>query len=585
MAPPTGSLIAFSTEAGTTAADGSGDNSIYCKSLSKNMLLPNVSLDQVFRNVRSDVVLASQGAQRPIEASQLTGETFYLRIEEDFSKIDVKKIIEKADNAFKSEDFYSAIENLSLVEIYLKTDFSRNASDLVDIYFKLGKCNIALGEIVPVEFAESMIEEGTWDDIAYQDYEALVEKYQTVAANYFKSAKEAYERAGLLEKSHGKETNAIYSESFCKYLRLSSYVDFAKRGIDEDNLITLALELIAYNQSTFGRLDFRTGYANYLAGIFMNDANPLEAYNYFLESSTIFSEVTEDAELVSDYGMSFDLNYPNKWSVLALNGVMERCFDEDGYFNGDKGKQVRREILKTLKTNKTELFEEVIAIINGAMARQDLSSDVLGLMSSASSFTHTFPILFDVDAQMLLRCNDLTVDFSEKSLRFDADANILDSLEVGLANALSFQNCALALKEMQIDNKEDVILSLLEKMLRSLKGVEQLSIDFLAENSEFTYIEIEKKLFRSLSMYMRSILVYANNDDALDILDVSNTERGLEKAAPYYKQTLRSLIREGDSEVLSDYFFYLGELMEKGFIDPENDLLIEQWNHYDYIWN
>ena len=173
MAPPTGSLIAFSTEAGTTAADGSGDNSIYCKSLSENMLLPNVSLDQVFRNVRSDVVRASQGAQRPIEASQLTGETFYLRIEEDFSKIDVKKIIEKADDAFMARDFNLAIENLSLVEIYLKTDLSRNASDLVDIYFKLGKCNVALGEIEPIEFAESMIEAGTWDDIAYQDYEAL----------------------------------------------------------------------------------------------------------------------------------------------------------------------------------------------------------------------------------------------------------------------------------------------------------------------------------------------------------------------------------------------------------------------------
>ena len=585
MAPPTGSLIAFSTEAGTTAADGSGDNSIYCKSLSENMLLPNVSLDQVFRNVRSDVVRASQGAQRPIEASQLTGETFYLRIEEDFSKIDVKNIIEKADDAFMTRDFNLAIENLSLVEIYLKTDLSRNASDLVDIYFKLGKCNVALGEIIPGEFAESMIEAGTWDDIAYQDYEALIEKYQVLAATYFKSAKEAYEKAGLLEKSNKKEINNIYSESFCKYLRLSSYVDFAKRGIDEITLITLALELIEYNQLTFGRLDFRTGYANYLAGIFMKDAKPLEAYKYFLESSTIFSEVTEDAELISDYGMSFDVNYPNKWSVLALNGVMDRSFGEDGYFNEDKGKEVRREILKTLKVNKTELFDEVIAIINDAIERQDLSSDVLGLMSAASSFTHTFPILFEVDAQTLLRCNNLTVGFSEQRLQFDADANILDSLQVGLDNAINFKNCALALEGLQLDDREDVISSLLERMTKSLRGVEQLSISFLSENSEFTYIEIEKKLFRSLSIYLRSILFYKNNSDALEILSGYNAEEVLEKAAPYYKQTLRSLIRDGNPEILDDYFSYIGLLMEEGIIDSENNLLIEQWNHYDYIWN
>ena len=98
MAPPTGSLIAFSTEAGTTAADGTGDNSIYCKSLSENMLL-QMYRSTKYSSMRSDVVRASQGLE-PIEASQLTGETFYLRIEEDFSKIDVKKIIEKADGTF-----------------------------------------------------------------------------------------------------------------------------------------------------------------------------------------------------------------------------------------------------------------------------------------------------------------------------------------------------------------------------------------------------------------------------------------------------------------------------------------------------
>ena len=75
--PPTGSLIAFSTDAGNTAADGDGENSIYCQSLCKNMKLSDISLDQVFRNVRSDVLKQTNGNQRPVEASQLTGETYY----------------------------------------------------------------------------------------------------------------------------------------------------------------------------------------------------------------------------------------------------------------------------------------------------------------------------------------------------------------------------------------------------------------------------------------------------------------------------------------------------------------------------
>ena len=76
--PPTGSLIAFSTSANTTASDGSGDNSYYCQSLSKNLRLENTSIDQVFRNVRSEVVEFSKGLQIPEEASKLVGDAFYL---------------------------------------------------------------------------------------------------------------------------------------------------------------------------------------------------------------------------------------------------------------------------------------------------------------------------------------------------------------------------------------------------------------------------------------------------------------------------------------------------------------------------
>ena len=46
--PPTGSLIAFSTDSGQTAPDGDGDNSTYTVSLAKNILLENTSIDQVF---------------------------------------------------------------------------------------------------------------------------------------------------------------------------------------------------------------------------------------------------------------------------------------------------------------------------------------------------------------------------------------------------------------------------------------------------------------------------------------------------------------------------------------------------------
>ena len=42
------------------------------------MMLENTSLDQVFRNVRSDVSKITNGNQRPVESSQLTGSVYYL---------------------------------------------------------------------------------------------------------------------------------------------------------------------------------------------------------------------------------------------------------------------------------------------------------------------------------------------------------------------------------------------------------------------------------------------------------------------------------------------------------------------------
>lgn len=75
---PTGSFIAFSTETDDTASDGDGENSVYCKSLCENMLKEYITLDQVFRNVRSEVLNDTKNQQRPIEESQLTGHEFYL---------------------------------------------------------------------------------------------------------------------------------------------------------------------------------------------------------------------------------------------------------------------------------------------------------------------------------------------------------------------------------------------------------------------------------------------------------------------------------------------------------------------------
>ena len=87
ISPPIGSLIAFSTDHGQTAADGDGGNSLYSQVLASKMLEENVSIEQVFKNVRTEVLKLSNNEQSPVEESKLTGDVFYLnKITEEYSE-------------------------------------------------------------------------------------------------------------------------------------------------------------------------------------------------------------------------------------------------------------------------------------------------------------------------------------------------------------------------------------------------------------------------------------------------------------------------------------------------------------------
>lgn len=146
---PTGSLIAFSTDAGAVAADGDGENSIYCKSLVKNMLLKNTTLDQVFRNVRTDVLKKSNKKQRPIESSQLTGQAFYLlksNYENTFES--VQEILNNFNSPYYVEKDLTPqlFESLEKLNIIISNDPNNARAFLLSskIYQELKQTNKAL---------------------------------------------------------------------------------------------------------------------------------------------------------------------------------------------------------------------------------------------------------------------------------------------------------------------------------------------------------------------------------------------------------------------------------------------------------
>jgi formylglycine-generating enzyme required for sulfatase activity len=72
-----GSLIAYATAPGATAADGSERNGIYTKHLLRAMTIPDLLIEQMFKQVRVAVEQETQGQQTPWESSSLRGDFMF----------------------------------------------------------------------------------------------------------------------------------------------------------------------------------------------------------------------------------------------------------------------------------------------------------------------------------------------------------------------------------------------------------------------------------------------------------------------------------------------------------------------------
>lgn len=78
MNAPTGSLIAYSTSPGRTASDGAGSNGLYTEALLKNMRTPDITILQMFQNVRRSVSEQSYKKQIPWESTSLTDDFYFV---------------------------------------------------------------------------------------------------------------------------------------------------------------------------------------------------------------------------------------------------------------------------------------------------------------------------------------------------------------------------------------------------------------------------------------------------------------------------------------------------------------------------
>jgi len=232
--PPTGSLIAFSTDSGQTAPDGDGENSVYTVSLAKNMLLEDTSIDQVFRNVRAEVLTETDGNQRPVEATQLTGQTFYL------NPTKVSELLKDIQDLLDEEKYDEA---RSLIEpIYSKNSYNIEVLKLRFLIFKeTSKNSRALDDI------NRLIEIRPNSSLGYRNRAALyaekLDDYEKAEADYTKAIElepENYENY----YSRG-EFYADYLEDYDKAIKdLSKAIE-----LDPDDIYNYFSRGIAYGKN------------------------------------------------------------------------------------------------------------------------------------------------------------------------------------------------------------------------------------------------------------------------------------------------------------------------------------------------
>jgi tetratricopeptide (TPR) repeat protein len=75
-----GSFIAYATSPGSVASDGAGRNGLYTQELLKAMRKPGLTIEQVFKEVRANVLKLSSNKQNTWDSSNIIGE-FHFRLE------------------------------------------------------------------------------------------------------------------------------------------------------------------------------------------------------------------------------------------------------------------------------------------------------------------------------------------------------------------------------------------------------------------------------------------------------------------------------------------------------------------------
>jgi hypothetical protein len=134
-APP-GSLLAYATSPGNTAADGEGANGLYTENLLRELETPSAKIEDVFKRVRLAVRRRSEGRQIPWESTSLE-EDFYFRPPKQARKLSEEELEKQIEEELGGWEKIKDSKDPAPIEEYLRRYPSGKFSELAQ--FRLNR--------------------------------------------------------------------------------------------------------------------------------------------------------------------------------------------------------------------------------------------------------------------------------------------------------------------------------------------------------------------------------------------------------------------------------------------------------------
>jgi hypothetical protein len=134
-APP-GSLLAYATSPGNTAADGERQNGLYTENLLRELAIPAAKIEDVFKRVRLAVRRGSEGRQIPWESTSLE-EDFYFQPPKQLRKLSEAELEKQFEEELAGWEKIKDSKEAPPVEEYLRRFPSGKFSELA--HFRLNR--------------------------------------------------------------------------------------------------------------------------------------------------------------------------------------------------------------------------------------------------------------------------------------------------------------------------------------------------------------------------------------------------------------------------------------------------------------